>query len=341
MAYIKNTWVDREGVTRYFETVDEDGALILTPDYAQVTEIGTPVNADNMNHIEEGIVDHEERITILEDGQDTSQYLNKSQITNCILEAPNDYLTVSGNTITVKAGLKYLSANGRNTDGTLKNIETVLSGDASVTLDTTTTSDRYLLGNSAGSIIFWWDKAVFIQEDEPDVSSVIQYSSGLWHRPSTNIWYAIPKNSTAPYNWTPTEHPACILAHIGRNKTTSIKTVERRQPFRAVDYNDKAEITGWAMPSNKYIDLTLGASGSTYTAPANGYVTISKRPTAANQYCYLENQTADFSFGGYATVSGYDTNIFLPVSKGDIFAVNYNMAGQTTYFKFIYAKGDK
>ena len=55
MAYIKNTWVDREGTTRYFESVDEDGALIFTPDYTQVTELGTPVNADNMNHIEDGI----------------------------------------------------------------------------------------------------------------------------------------------------------------------------------------------------------------------------------------------------------------------------------------------
>ena len=55
MAYIKNNWVDREGTTRYFETVDSDGAKIFTPDYTQVTELGTPVNAVNMNHIEEGI----------------------------------------------------------------------------------------------------------------------------------------------------------------------------------------------------------------------------------------------------------------------------------------------
>ena len=55
MAYIKNNWVDREGTTRYFESVDTDGAKIFTPDYTQVTELGTPVNADNMNHIEEGI----------------------------------------------------------------------------------------------------------------------------------------------------------------------------------------------------------------------------------------------------------------------------------------------
>lgn len=55
MAYTPNIWVDREGTTRYFETVEKDGAKIFTPDYSQLTEIGTPVNADNMNHIEEGI----------------------------------------------------------------------------------------------------------------------------------------------------------------------------------------------------------------------------------------------------------------------------------------------
>lgn len=63
MAYEKNIWVDRQGVTRYFETVDDDGALIFTPDYAQVTEIGTPVNADNMNHIEEGIAENSQLLT--------------------------------------------------------------------------------------------------------------------------------------------------------------------------------------------------------------------------------------------------------------------------------------
>lgn len=55
MAYIKNNWVDREGITRYFRTIEDDGAEIFTPDYSKVTELGTPVNADNMNHIEEGI----------------------------------------------------------------------------------------------------------------------------------------------------------------------------------------------------------------------------------------------------------------------------------------------
>ena len=49
--------------------------------------------------------------------------LNKQQITNCILEAPNGVYSVSGRTLTIKAGLKVLIPDGRNADGTLKNIE--------------------------------------------------------------------------------------------------------------------------------------------------------------------------------------------------------------------------
>lgn len=33
-------------------------------------------------------------------------------------------------------------------------------------------------------------------------------------------------------------------------------------------------LSGLGMPSSKYIDLTLGASGTTYTAPANGWVNM-------------------------------------------------------------------
>ena len=56
MSYTKNTWVDQQGQVRYTET-EEDGYKIFTANYEQVTELGTPVNADNMNHIEDGIAD--------------------------------------------------------------------------------------------------------------------------------------------------------------------------------------------------------------------------------------------------------------------------------------------
>ena len=56
-------------------------------------------------------------------------FLNKNQITNCILSAPNGVATFSGSNITLKQGLKMLYPNGRNIDKTLKNGELTLDSD--------------------------------------------------------------------------------------------------------------------------------------------------------------------------------------------------------------------
>lgn len=57
MAYVKNTWVDQK-VQRpktYNFTTNDDGSTTLIDAFGNVEELGTPVNADNMNHIEDGL----------------------------------------------------------------------------------------------------------------------------------------------------------------------------------------------------------------------------------------------------------------------------------------------
>lgn len=71
--------------------------------------------------------------------------LNYNQLTNCILEAPNGVATYSGNTITVKQGLKVLIPNGRNADGTLNNIEYTVSEDTSINIPTSSSYTGYLV----------------------------------------------------------------------------------------------------------------------------------------------------------------------------------------------------
>lgn len=57
MAYTKNIWVDQdvERPKTYEVTNNQDGSITLTDSFGLVTELGTPVNAVNMNHIEDGI----------------------------------------------------------------------------------------------------------------------------------------------------------------------------------------------------------------------------------------------------------------------------------------------
>lgn len=118
MTYIKNVWVDQE-VERpktYEMTNNSDGSVTLIDSFGLVLEMGTPVSADNMNHIEEGIENNDQRITILE-GEGTranvsltnltpegeKHFLNKTQISSCILEAPQMVdLQLDGNVLKLK-----------------------------------------------------------------------------------------------------------------------------------------------------------------------------------------------------------------------------------------------
>lgn len=54
----------------------------------------------------------------------------------------------------------------------------------------------------------------------------------------------------------------------------SLELVGANTNLSNVTATGSSTAAGWAMPSTTYTDLTLGASGATYTAPANGYFTI-------------------------------------------------------------------
>lgn len=103
----------------------------------------------------------------------------------------------------------------------------------------------------------------------------------------------------------------------------------------------KAEVAGLAMPSNKYIDLTLGASGSQYTAPANGWVFFSYTTKTSDRYIALENLSASCGITSWCPI-GYDNGlgIVLPVLKQDIFRTNYTADGSVKSLKFYYAQGE-
>lgn len=103
----------------------------------------------------------------------------------------------------------------------------------------------------------------------------------------------------------------------------------------------KAEVAGLAMPSNKYIGLTLGASGSTYTAPASGWVHFSYTTKTADRFIALENLSGNWGIVSWCPV-GYENGqgIALPVLKQDIFRINYTADGSVKSLKFYYAQGE-
>lgn len=280
-------------------------------------------------------------------------FLNKTQITNCILEAPNGVATYSGNTITVKQGLKVLMPNGRNADGSLKNIEYTVPNGSAYNVSTTTTSNAFIIVNNPVSegeknVYIWWDKAVFIQEEEPtNLSSVLQNSPIIWYQPSKNIWWYLKRNATTPYDWVDSGG-LCPIGYFDKGGTTTIQSLTSYQPVELLKRTDKAQITSWSFPSSKYINLTLGAYGSTYTAPADGWFSFrsDNRTTSDSRlYIYAYNSINGMSDGCSldSASTGQDMFFNLPVLKGQTIGVYHNLpsagSSEIRNFNFIYAQG--
>lgn len=100
---------------------------------------------------------------------------------------------------------------------------------------------------------------------------------------------------------------------------------------------DNSDLSGLGMPSNKYVELTVGASGTTYTAPANGYFNVYGLANGGQGWIYLQNNnkgtTCQPSNSNQNGVNG-----FIPVSKGDVVFVQYiNITWSA--FRFYYAQG--
>ena len=104
----------------------------------------------------------------------------------------------------------------------------------------------------------------------------------------------------------------------------------------------KNVIANLSMPSSKSVNLSLGSSGSTYTAPSNGYFCLYMSSTASGKYLHLNNTTS-CEIGSVCMTSIANwapLKAFVPAKKGDVVKVEYT-APTVGFFKFIYTQGSE
>lgn len=90
------------------------------------------------------------------------------------------------------------------------------------------------------------------------------------------------------------------------------------------------------MPSSRYIDLTLGASGTAYTAPANGWFYLQN----SNQSGRVQLRSDVMGVTGVGG-SENEPSVIFPTKKGEsIKAEYYAPSGSVTALRFIYAEGE-
>ena len=210
-----------------------------------------------------------------------------------------------GSTIFALPGIKGLIPNGRNADGSLRNIEVV--------------TDRVWTESAAGTL--------------SGLNSIRLLTNKIGVG-------TLPYNADENFNYINGIKRDVMAAGTIIADGSKITSLSSKQPFRSVDYSDGSWVSAQAMPSDRYIDLTLGASGSIYTAPANGYFALSKKTTGNNQYLYF----ADVNSGLKYTLSSvsYTGGLWgcCQVTKGRQISVVYSAGGTTEYFRFYYAEGE-
>lgn len=100
----------------------------------------------------------------------------------------------------------------------------------------------------------------------------------------------------------------------------------------------KSLLCGLGKPSGRYIDLQLGASGSTYTAPANGWAAWGGQFSTAAGNFSIGN--GSFYSQGTAVSGAQYLGVYIPVKKGEKFYVDYGAVSKTVLFRFIYDEGE-
>ena len=212
-----------------------------------------------------------------------------------------------GSTVFALPGVKGLIPNGRNEDGTLKNIKFTLNKVI------TKTSGNYTYTNA-----------------------IIAYKEGSFELKSKEDWYY-----NQYYNVCVQHYMELGRVDAENGKITSFKP---KTTFHAIDYNeavkysDKPSVSSWGMPSNMYIEVSH--SNGTYTAPANGYFQMSVNIQDRIRYAYCGVDASGIyskEWGNEYTTD--DFRFFIPVKKGDV--INYGLTGGSwNYVRFIYAQGE-
>lgn len=152
-------------------------------------------------------------------------FLNKNQISNCVLEAPNGVYSKSGRTITIKQGLKVLIPNGLNSDKTLNNIELTVSNDIAQTLSYGTGQVRTCFLTSSETTIYvnrvnilGYYKYTSNFPATVDSASITYYAFSR----GNNSWYTTSGATTA--NWTATNVIPLLTAYFSSDSDISIES---------------------------------------------------------------------------------------------------------------------
>ncbi|MGN1079299.1 MAG: hypothetical protein ACI4TE_03910 [Alphaproteobacteria bacterium] len=128
-------------------------------------------------------------------------------------------------------------------------------------------------------------------------------------------------------------------AAMSETNTAAMLGIKANADMDNLTTTGKAAVSNLAMLSDSFIEMTLGATETTYTAPADGAFFIGKNATSANQHIYADvyKENTFLYTCNMLSHSTESLNLLIPVSIGDSVKIRHNLSGATNIFRFIYA----
>ena len=227
-------------------------------------------------------------------------------------------ITYCANVLFLSKGTKLLFPDGRNADGTCKNIEVTTQKTILRLLDLSTTE------TNAGLFA--------VYNDDGNIEISIQ-SSQTWDfgnrltTPAYTKFYVTPENQWYQQTGSNTQiYNKSYLIHIGTTSRTNGKfTFLENRPFKtfaALDMNNTAYISKQSMPGRTYALLSVQSSGKLYTAPADGYVLAQAKSTTATGFIDMTCASTCRTIA-VSPSSGSGLAATLPVRKAASFSISY------------------
>ena len=125
-------------------------------------------------------------------------------------------------------------------------------------------------------------------------------------------------------------------------KNINLLTKEQYNGIEGVAADELYAISGsgFGFPSDRYDDLTLGASDTTYTAPATGWFSLAKKASSTGQYLTMRNIASGVNMNVFNNGADNTLRVNIPCRKNDKIFIGYAAGGAVEFFRFIYAEGE-
>ena len=196
-----------------------------------------------------------------------------------------------GSTVFALPGVKGLIPNGRNEDGSLKNVEFITNSVLTHT-DTGATSIYICLGIDKDFFNPYYE-----QESQPN-------TRGLWYNPKTNL---LKRSTDNGVTWVNRREFYC--AKYSTDSTGKITSLTPKTAFHAVDWNDRETVVGWGIPD---YSAEVSAPSKNTVAQTDIYVKTDS-PTSASGTIYIND---------VSVANGWEGFVCAYVPKGATFRVS-------------------